>query len=219
MESGGNVILFEEIKKRREIEEKLVEEEFIEREKLTDAEMKLETKIDAKKKMKGEKFTFKQKWFPNIYDAEQIEIAKTGNYVARGTKQLFGRWIRSMAIAGLMFWGAYQGLGNNITRDEGEYEGRIEYVNNEGTVFKTREGKLSLEEKTNEGYYIDSGYLRFSLDGSIRNKDHTDKIYTQLKNFAEENQRVKITYERTLAIWPWRAKTKYLIQDVESVVD
>ncbi|MBU4069901.1 MAG: hypothetical protein KJ646_02875 [Nanoarchaeota archaeon] len=165
--------------------------------------------------MEKEKFTFRQKWFPTMDDADKLERARGGDYSAIGVGQFFSRWARSIFLAGTLIWGGYQGIGNNIEYSEGQRVGVVNKISEKGLIWKTKEGQLSLEGRTSTGDYTGAGVWDFSIDKSARHGENVDGLYSQISKEMENGQRVKITYKEPLATWPWRADTTYLVQSVE----
>jgi len=62
--------------------------------------------------MEKEKFTFRQRWFPTIDDAEELDYSAS-------ISQLIGRWARSLVLAGALAWAGYQWIGNGIEYSQG----------------------------------------------------------------------------------------------------
>ena len=158
--------------------------------------------------MEKEKFTLRQKWFPTIDDSEELEKSKTG-YYSSGIGQFFGRWARSIVLTGALIWGGYQGIGNNMEHSNGQIVGIVHNISERGIIWKTKEVQLTLEGRTSLGVY------GFSIDKLAEHGENVDELYSQLRQNMEDGQRVRITYTKPLAVWPWRAGTPYLIQSVE----
>jgi len=169
--------------------------------------------------MKKEKFTFRQKWFPTLDDAENLQ----GERYERKNKDYYdsfdfpvidflGRWARTIFLVGTLIWGGYQGIGNNIEYSKGQRVGVVNKISEKGVIWKTKEGQLSLEGRTSTGDETGAGIWDFSIDSLSKNND---ELYSKIEKIMEEGKRVKITYNEPLAVWPWRAKTNYLIQNIE----
>ncbi len=152
-----------------------------------------------------EELSIRQKWFPS-FNEMFCEVEWGDDPKIRFSSVL--RWIRTIGIAGALFYSAYQGIGNNIEYSRGQRIGIINKISEEGLFWKTREGQLSLEGKAIE-------FWNFSLDNSDKDKEGVNNLYAKIKTYSKEGQRVKITYKQPLAVWPWRACTKYLVQSVE----
>lgn len=169
--------------------------------------------------MEEEKFTFRQKWFPTLDDAEELTEKRydkknkfsTGDFPVI---DFFGRWARTLILSGALLWAGYNVIGNNIEYSKGERVGVINKVSEKGLIWKTQEGQLSLEGRTSTGDSTGAGVWDFSIDASSKNNN---ELYSKIKKAMENGDRVKITYNQPLATWPWRAKTNYLVEDVESL--
>ena len=165
-----------------------------------------------------EKLPFRMRWFPTFKDLYAVysdapkNREKFGEPVI-GEIQFLMRWVRNIGIAGALFYSVYQGIGNKIEYSQGQKIGVISKISEEGLFWKTKEGQLSLEERT-FGFW-NFGFWNFSLDNSAENKENLDGLYSKLKEYSEKGQKVKITYKQPLAVWPWRASTRYLVQDIE----
>ena len=182
--------------------------------------------------MEKQKFTFRQKWFPTLGDADELErvddLELTRRREGRGERgedrgervvhQLLCRWARSLVlVGGVLIWGGYQGIGNNIEHSEGQKDGFVNKISEKGLIWKTKEGQLSLGRRTRTGDYTVTGVWNFSIDGSAKHGENVDELYSQIRKEMEDGQRVMITYKKQLATWPWRAGTTYLVQSVESL--
>ena len=170
--------------------------------------------------MEEEKFTFRQKWMPGMRDAEELRDQR---YDQKGKDfpisfpflEFFGRWARTIVLAGTLIEGGCQAIGNNIKYSEGQRVGVVNKISEKGVIWKTKEGQLSLEGRTSTGDYAGAGVWDFSIDRLAKHGENVDELYSQIREQMENGQRVKITYKQQFAIWPWRAGTTYLVQSVE----
>jgi len=169
--------------------------------------------------MEKEKFTLRQKWFPTFDDAEELMRARGKNKDVTdiGLGQFVGRWARSILLAGALIYGGYQGIGNNIEYSKGERVGVVNKISEKGLIWKTKEGQLSLEGRTSTGDYTGAGVWDFSIDRLAKHGEKVDELYSQIGQYMEDGQRVKITYKQPFATWPWRADTTYLVQSIEQL--
>ena len=168
--------------------------------------------------MKKEDFTFRQRWMPNLREAEDLReegYSSVGRSMDFPVIDFFGRWARTLFLAGAVAWSAYQGIGNNIEYSKGQRVGVVNKVSEKGLIWKTKEGQLSLEGRTSTGDYVGAGVWDFSIDRLAKHGENVDELYSQIRQAMEEGQRVKITYKQPLAAWPWRASTTYLVQSVK----
>lgn len=148
------------------------------------------------------KLTFRQRWFPSMEDA--LEMDNMGTW--------FGRWARSLVLGGLLAWTGYQTVGNSIDYSQGQRVGVINKVSEKGLIWNTKEGQLSLEGRTSTGDFTGAGVWDFSIERGDKNAEN---LYSEIKKYMEEGKRVKIVYNEKGATWPWRAGTTYLIESVE----
>ena len=167
--------------------------------------------------MKEEKFTFRQKWFPTIDDAEELERARSGDYSAMGFGQLIGRWARSIVLAGALVWTGYQGIGNGIEYSQGIRTGMINKISEKGLFWKTYEGQMALEGIVSGNNSVGANVWDFSLDRQARHGENPKELAEKIRQYLETGTKVKVNYVEPLATWPWRSGTDYLIQSVEPV--
>ncbi len=169
--------------------------------------------------MAEKKFTFRQKWMPGFSDADGLReerchrTKKDFNSFDFPFRDFFGRWTRSLVLAGALLWTGYQAIGNNIQYSKGQRVGVVNKISEKGLFWKTKEGQLSLEGRTSTGDYTGAGVWNFSMPFESQKR----RIYDEIEKYMEKGQRVKITYEQPLATWPWRADTTYLVRDVEAL--
>lgn len=178
--------------------------------------------MEEEKEEYKEKFTFRQRWFPTISEAEEILEERCdrkgrdyNNISMFPVIDFFGRWVRSILVAGLLGWSGCQTVGNNIEYSQGQRVGVVNKISEKGLIWKTKEGQLSLEGRTSTGEPTGAGIWDFSLDRQAKHGENVDSLYSLINQYMEQGDRVKITYNEPLATWPWRASTTYLVQSVE----
>jgi len=167
--------------------------------------------------MEQKKFTFRQKWFPSIDDAGALRDERKGvsNSIDFPVIDFFGRWARSIVLAGAVLWGVYQGIGNNIEYATGEKIGMINKIGDKGLFWKTYEGQMALEGVVSGDNAIGANVWNFSLDRQARHGENTQELLRKIREYSRSSTKVILSYKQPFTTWPWRSETDYLIQDVE----
>lgn len=106
-------------------------------------------------------------------------------------------------IAGLayLYWGTYE---------TGSMAGRVIRISEKGLIFKTYEGKLSLESfGAMKGVSPVAETFDFSVEGD------ENSIIEQLNEVALSGERVSLHFKKRFISVPWRGDTKYFVTLVE----
>lgn len=120
------------------------------------------------------------------------------------------KWFKRLAVIALLlglgvlafgYWGVYE---------RGTMAGKVLRVTEKGVVFKTFEGKISLESF---GALKGVSPVAETFDFSIES-DQTDVI-KQLEEVALSGERVNLYFVKRYVRFPWRGDTKYFVQKVE----
>ena len=107
----------------------------------------------------------------------------------------------AIGIFAFLYWGSYE---------NGEMAGRVLRISEKGFMFKTHEGKLSLESfGALKGVSPVAETFDFSVESG--NKEVID----QLNQVALSGERVSLHFTRRFLRFPWRGDTKYFITEVE----
>lgn len=109
--------------------------------------------------------------------------------------------ILGIAVLSFMYWGTYE---------EGIMAGKVLRVTEKGIIFKTYEGKISLESF---GALKGVSPVAETFDFSIES-DQTD-IILQLQQVALSGERVNLYFIKRYMIFPWRGDTKYFVTKVD----
>jgi hypothetical protein len=109
--------------------------------------------------------------------------------------------ILSIAIIAFLYWGSYE---------SGEMAGRVVRISEKGFMFKTYEGKLSLESF---GALKGVSPVAETFDFSVESGDK--QVIEQLNQVALSGERVSLHYVRRFMRFPWRGDTKYFVTQVE----
>lgn len=124
----------------------------------------------------------------------------------RATMKLIKRILLLVIIIGLAvlsfaYWGTYE---------KGVMAGKVLRVTEKGVIFKTYEGKISLDSF---GALKGVSPVAETFDFSIES-DQTEVIQ-QLTDVALSGERVNLTFVKRYMRFPWRGDTKYFVTKVE----
>ncbi|GIL23722.1 MAG: hypothetical protein BroJett042_22350 [Bacteroidota bacterium] len=120
------------------------------------------------------------------------------------------KWIKRIVIIALLlglgvlafaYWGVYE---------KGTMAGKVLRITEKGVVFKTYEGKISLESF---GALKGVSPVAETFDFSIES-DQTEVI-NQLQEVALSGERVNLHFVKRYVRFPWRGDTKYFVEKVE----
>jgi hypothetical protein len=120
------------------------------------------------------------------------------------------KWIKRIVVIALLlgigvlvfaYWGVYE---------KGTMAGKVLRITEKGVVFKTYEGKISLESfGALKGVSPVAETFDFSIEG-----DQTEVI-KQLEEVALSGERVNLHFVKRYVRFPWRGDTKYFVEKVE----
>jgi len=108
-----------------------------------------------------------------------------------------------LGVLAFMYWGVYE---------RGVMAGKVLRVTEKGMVFKTYEGKISLESF---GALKGVSPVAETFDFSIE-PDQTEVI-DQLQKVSLSGERVNLHFVKRYMKFPWRGDTAYFIEKVERV--
>lgn len=94
--------------------------------------------------------------------------------------------------------------------EEGVMAGRVLSITQRGMIFKTYEGKLSVESF---GSLKGVSPIAETRDFSVESTE--PKVIKDLENAAAEGSRVNLRFIRRYKAFPWRGDTTYFIVGVE----
>ena len=106
---------------------------------------------------------------------------------------------------------------NNYEYSSGERTGMINKISKKGLVWKTYEGQMALEGISSTGGSVGANLWDFSIDGQARHGENAERIVQDIKRYMQSGQKVRVIYVEPVTTWPWRSKTDYLVQSVDSV--
>lgn len=120
------------------------------------------------------------------------------------------KWLKRIVIITLLlglgvlafaYWGVYE---------KGTMAGKVLRITEKGVLFKTYEGKISLESfGALKGVSPVAETFDFSIEG-----DQTEVI-NQLQEVALSGERVNLHFVKRYVRFPWRGDTKYFVEKVE----
>lgn len=124
----------------------------------------------------------------------------------RSTVKWLKRLVITIVLLGLGvlafgYWGVYE---------KGTMAGKVLRITEKGILFKTFEGKISLESfGALKGVSPVAETFDFSIEG-----DQTEVI-KQLEEVALSGERVNLHFIKRYIRFPWRGDTKYFVEKVE----
>lgn len=97
-------------------------------------------------------------------------------------------------------------LGFNYVYSEGTRIGQVLKLSERGLIWKTHEGSLGV---TQSGAYVEKWDFSVDEEDSERND-----IVSLLSEASKTGNLVEIKYSQRIGVRPWRAKTSYLVEEV-----
>jgi hypothetical protein len=107
----------------------------------------------------------------------------------------------SFAILAFLYWGTYE---------NGVMAGKVLRISEKGLLFKTYEGKLSLESF---GALKGVSPVAETFDFSVESNEK--EVIEQLNEVALSGERVNLHFKKRFMSFAWRGETKYFITQVE----
>lgn len=131
-----------------------------------------------------------------------------GQRAKQTTMKFIKRFLILMLILGIgtlafLYWGVYE---------RGVWAGKVLSVSEKGMVFKTHEGKISMESF---GALKGTSPIAETRDFSVE-KSETE-VLKALEDVALRGERVNLHFVKRYASFPWRGDTKYFVIRVEQV--
>lgn len=129
-------------------------------------------------------------------------IQKTTRTTVKFVKRvLIVALLLGMATLCFLYWGVYE---------EGVMAGKVLRVTEKGMLFKTHEGKISLDSYgALKGVSPIAETFDFSIEG-----DQTE-VLQKLQEVSLSGERVNLYFVKRYITFPWRGDTKYFIEKVE----
>jgi hypothetical protein len=104
-------------------------------------------------------------------------------------------------VLAFLYWGSYE---------EGVMAGKVLRISQKGVVFKTFEGKISLESF---GALKGVSPVAETFDFSV--EKHETEVIKMLEGVALSGERVNLHFVKRYMRFPWRGETKYFVVRVE----
>jgi len=129
-------------------------------------------------------------------------IQKTTRTTVKFVKRvLIVALLLGIATLCFLYWGVYE---------EGVMAGKVLRVTEKGMLFKTHEGKISLDSfGALKGVSPIFETFDFSIEG-----DQTE-VLQKLQEVSLSGERVNLYFVKRYMAFPWRGDTKYFIEKVE----
>ena len=106
-----------------------------------------------------------------------------------------------IAILSFFYFGTYE---------SGVMAGKVLRITEKGVIFKTHEGKISLESF---GALKGASPIAETFDFSVENSQAG--VIKQLEEVALTGERVNLKFKKRYVVFFWRGDTKYFITEVE----
>ena len=106
-----------------------------------------------------------------------------------------------IAVLAFLYWGTYE---------DGYWAGKVLSVSKKGMIFKTYEGKISMESF---GSLKGVSPIAESRDFSV--EDSETEVIKELEQVALSGERVNLLFKRRYIQFSWRGDTKYFVTKVE----
>lgn len=125
---------------------------------------------------------------------------------ARTTMKFIKRTLIIALLLGLgvlayMYWGVYE---------RGVWAGKVLSVSEKGVIFKTFEGKISMESF---GALKGTSPIAETRDFSVESS--AEQVIKDLQDVALQGDRVNLHFVKRYMTFPWRGDTKYFVEKVE----
>lgn len=129
-------------------------------------------------------------------------IQKTTRTTVKFVKRvLIVALLLGIATLCFLYWGVYE---------EGVMAGKVLRVTEKGMLFKTHEGKISLDSfGALKGVSPIFETFDFSIEG-----DQTE-VLQKLQEVSLSGERVNLYFVKRYVAFPWRGDTKYFVEKVE----
>jgi hypothetical protein len=122
------------------------------------------------------------------------------------------KFVKRLLIFGLLILLAISAFLYFATYESGVMAGRVLRISEKGMIFKTYEGKLSLESF---GALKGTSPIAETFDFSVEPSEK--EVIKQLEEVALKGERVNLHFKKRYMKFPWRGETKYFIERVERV--
>ncbi|MBN8577857.1 MAG: hypothetical protein KF775_11335 [Cyclobacteriaceae bacterium] len=129
-------------------------------------------------------------------------VKKTVRATVKWTKRiLLIALLIGLGTLAFMYWGVYE---------RGVWAGKVLSVSEKGVVFKTFEGKISMESF---GALKGASPIAETRDFSVESDN--EAVIKDLQEVALQGNRVNLHFVKRYVQFPWRGDTKYFVEKVE----
>jgi hypothetical protein len=122
------------------------------------------------------------------------------------------KFLKRVLIFGILLFLIIASFLYFATYESGVMAGRVLRISEKGMIFKTYEGKLSLESF---GALKGASPIAETFDFSV--EPSQKEVLKQLEEVALKGERVNLHFKKRYMRFPWRGETKYFIERVERV--
>lgn len=120
------------------------------------------------------------------------------------------KWVKRLLLIALVLGLGVLAFAYYGVYEKGTMAGKVLRITEKGVVFKTYEGKISLESfGALKGVSPVAETFDFSIEG-----DQT-AVIKQLEEVALSGERVNLHFVKRYVRFPWRGDTKYFVEKVE----
>ncbi|TXI71202.1 MAG: 6-phosphogluconate dehydrogenase [Cyclobacteriaceae bacterium] len=120
------------------------------------------------------------------------------------------KWVKRLLLIALVLGLGVLAFAYYGVYEKGTMAGKVLRITEKGVLFKTYEGKISLESfGALKGVSPVAETFDFSIEG-----DQTEVI-KQLEEVALSGERVNLHFVKRYVRFPWRGETKYFVEKVE----
>ena len=130
----------------------------------------------------------------------QRALQKTKSFLK---KVLLTLLVLLVIVFAFLYWGTYE---------NGVMAGKVVRISQKGLVFKTYEGKLSLETF---GALRGTSPIAETFDFSVEKSE--PEVIQSLQSVALSGERVNLYFTKRYMRFPWRGETKYFVNRVERI--
>lgn len=137
-----------------------------------------------------------------------MENESFGQKVKRKVSTFVKRLILIVLVLGIaflafMYWGVYE---------RGVWAGKVLSVSEKGVIFKTYEGKISMESF---GALKGTSPIAETRDFSV--EGNNQQVIQDLQSVALKGDRVNLHFVKRYMAFPWRGETRYFVEKVEQL--
>lgn len=135
-----------------------------------------------------------------------MEAENFGQKVARKTKSIVKKLVAIALVLGIAVFSFLY----FATYESGVMAGKVLRVSEKGILFKTYEGKISLDSfGALKGVSPVAETFDFSVESSEKD------VLKQLEEVSLSGERVNLKFKKRYMTFPWRGDTKYFVTAVE----